>query len=261
MKSRVTRAVLLAVALLTLAIAGGAAVVAETPAANKATAAAGAKLKLGLSPNTVQVRPGVTAWFTVNITRTKFSGPVSFTVTGLPAHASASFTPAQPTGTSTTMKIATAATTPVGPHAFTLHASAGSISADITAHVIVKAPSLPAPFEISGNLDRLLSPGRTGYLNLALTNPGNKALKVTTIVVTISSTNRSGCSAAGNFTVTQYAGHYPLAVPAHSTRTLTQFRIPQNNMPRVTMNDLSINQDSCKNTSLTLSYTGSGYGQ
>src|SRR6185437_13600015 len=123
----------------------------------------------------------------------------------------------------------------------------------------VKAPSLPPPFTISGNLDRLLSPGRTGYLNLVLTNPNDKTLKVTNIVVTISGTNKAACAFAGNFTVTQYAGHYPLAIPARSTRTLAQFLIPQKNMPSVTMNDLSTNQDSCQNTMLTLAYTGSGY--
>ena len=66
------------------------------------------------------------------------------------------------------------------------------------------------------------------------------------------------CTAA-DFTVTQYSGPYPLAVPP-GTSSLSGLGVPAAAWPQVGMLDTSANQDGCKGATLQLSYSGSGQG-
>jgi hypothetical protein len=255
----VAKALLLAAMFLALAATSGAMVIGASAIANSRSATAAPKLAITIAPKATDAIPGRTLTFAVTVTRTKVTAPVAFSVTGLPPKASASFAPGQTAGPSTRLTVVLSTATPLGSYAPLVHAGAGAVSANRALYINVVAP--PQPFSISGDLDRQLSPGRTGYLNLLLTNPNRQALKVTSLAVTLKQPNGSACSSATNFTVVQFGGALPLTIPAHTSRTLSQLGLPQSQWPRVTMQDLATNQDACKNTNLTLTYSGSGYGQ
>jgi hypothetical protein len=213
---------------------------------------------LAVSPANVNVSVGLSGTFGVTISRTNLSAPIGFTVTGLPAHATASFSPVSTSGNSTTLTVNTASNTPLGSYDLVVKGTSGSVIATVTAHLTVSATN-GQPFAIAGSLDRTLAPGVTGFLNLGLTNANNQPLSVTNLTVAISGTNKPACTTS-NFAVTQFSAAYPIIVPANSTRTLSQLGIPQSAWPKIKMIDLPVNQDVCKSTGLTLSYAGSGQG-
>jgi hypothetical protein len=214
---------------------------------------------LAVSPDTINLSAGLSGNYTVTITRTNLTAPIGFAVAGLPAHATATFSPVSTSGNSTTMTVATGSDTPPGSYPLVVHGTSGATSADTTTHLSVSAAKGKA-FTIAGTVDRALAPGVTGYLDLALTNTNNQTLSITNLSVSVTGTSKSGCSASGNFTTTQFSGTYPLSLPSNSARTLSQLGVPQSQWPKVTMLNLATNQDVCKSTSLTLGYAGTGIG-
>jgi hypothetical protein len=114
-------------------------------------------------------------------------------------------------------------------------------------------------FGLAGSADRLLAPGVSGFIDVAITNPNNQPLNVTNLSVAVTGTSKPACTTS-NFSVTQFSGTYPITVPANSTRTLSQLGITQSQRPKVTMINLPVNQDVCKNTGVALSFTGTGSG-
>lgn len=252
MTSRLARRVFLAIAALALTSACTAIVAGRTPSPGFA---------ISVSPGRVSTAQGGTnAAFAVTITRRHLTAPIAFTVSGLPASTTATFIPASTTGITTMLSVATSAGTPLGAYTLTVKGTSGALTASSAAYLTVSAAE-HKPFGISGVLDRPLSPGATGYVNLALRNPNDQALRVTNLVVSITGRGNSACVVRGNFTTAQYGGDYPLSIPANSTRTLSQLGVAQSAWPAITMNDSASNQDICKSTSLALSYTGSGIGQ
>ena len=132
------------------------------------------------------------------------------------------------------------------------------VSVSASAHPVV----VPAPgraFSVSGTLDGSLFIGTTGRIDLTITAPRGGNLRVTNLSVTVTGTSNPRCT-TGNFAVTQYSGHYPLAVPGGSTRTLQQLGVARSAWPAVTLRDLPVNQDACKNVAVTLAYAGTGQG-
>lgn len=135
-------------------------------------------------------------------------------------------------------------------------------SIGVTVSASVPPVAGPAPgraFTVSGTLDRSLFIGTTGRIDLAITAPRGGKLNVTNLSVTVAGTSNARCT-PGNFAVTQYAGGYPLAVPGGSTRTLQQLGVARSAWPAVTLRDLPVNQDACKNVAVTLAYAGTGQG-
>jgi hypothetical protein len=234
-------------------------VVATIQVALTVTRPAPPSFTLAVSPDNLNVSAGLPGSFTVTITRTNLSAAIGFTVTGVPAHATASFSPVSTTGNTTTLTVQTASNTPLGSYDLVVKGTSGIVVKSVTAHLTVSAAQTKQ-FTIAGVLDRALAPGVTGYLNLALTNSNNQTLSVTNLAVTVTGTNKPGCTVSGNFSTVQFSGTYPLSIPANSTRMLSQLGVPQSQWPRVTMVNLPTNQDVCKSTGLTLSYTGSGQG-
>ena len=207
----------------------------------------------------VSVAAGGVASFTIAITRTRFTGAVSFSIFAIPPDTTASFTPVSTTGNTTLLKITTNISTPPGSYVPIVTGRSGTFASSSTyVHITVSGPRKP-PFAISGNVDVQLSPGVTGHVNLALTNPNDVPLDVTALSVSLTGTSKPGCTAS-NFSVGQYLGSYPLVIPAESTRTLSQLGVPRASWPTLGMIDLPTNQDVCKSISLTLSYSGSGHG-
>jgi hypothetical protein len=70
--------------------------------------------------------------------------------------------------------------------------------------------------------------------------------------------SQAGCDGPTNVYVTQsntIAGSVSIVVPAHGSVTLPAQGATA---PRVTMRDLAVNQDACKNAVFTFSYSGTG---
>lgn len=231
------------------AVTGSSAVTAPLPRGFQITNASG----------NVSVTAGGVASFTIAITRTRFTGPVSFSILGIPPDTTAAFTPVATSANSTLLTITTTIATPPGSYFPVVTGRSGTFESSSTSvHLTASGPRKP-PFAISGNVDVPLSPGVTGHINLALRNPNDVALDVSALSVSLIATSKPGCIAS-NFRVGQYSGAYPLVIPAESTRTLAQLGVPRASWPTLAMIDLATNQDICKHISLTLAYSGSGHG-
>ena len=222
------------------------------------------------TPDSVTIPPGATAVYTLELSRTNLSGPITFSVLGgLPAGATASFSPNPATGNSTTLQVAATNASPTGTSSLYLMGT-GKDSAGKAqyayANVQLVLDSTIKQFGIAGSLPGALSPGTSAGLNLQISNPINKPLSLTNLSVAVAGVTRSAAAVAANlpctpadFIVTQYSGPYPLAVPA-AGGSLQGLNVAQTAWPRVGMLDTSTNQDGCKGAALQLSYSGSGQG-
>ena len=126
-------------------------------------------------------------------------------------------------------------------------------------HSPASPPEPSGAFTISGSLPTVLSPGAGGPLPLTVSNPFDFDLRVTALAVTARhGSSRPGCDGTANLQVTQSNtadGSVSIVVHPHRSVTLpTQGATA----PQVTMLDLAINQDACKNAVFTFSYSGTG---
>jgi hypothetical protein len=111
-------------------------------------------------------------------------------------------------------------------------------------------------FAIGGDLAALLYPGRDGPLNLVLSNPHSFDVRVTALTVRVGAgTTNPDCRGDVNYGVAQYSGRYPLVLHPGSTR-LSALVSDSSVWPRVSMHDLSTNQDACQDVVLALAFGG-----
>ncbi|MCU1657694.1 MAG: hypothetical protein JWO57_2350 [Pseudonocardiales bacterium] len=244
----------------TLTIAGVGGSLSHSITAGLTVAPPPSKFSLTVSPSTINAPAGTVATYTVTVERTNFIGSIAFSVTGTPSNSGASFTPSSTTGNTTSLQVSTSASTTLGSYSLTVRGSSGTTTATAVAQMTVSGSQGGTPFAIAGTLDRALAPGVTGSLNLSLTNPNNQQLSITNLSVAITSTSKPGCTKENNFSAVQFSGTYPVIVPANSTKTLSQLGVSQAAWPKITMIDLPSNQDICKSTGLSLSYSGTGQG-
>jgi hypothetical protein len=103
-------------------------------------AATAPDFSLSISPGSANVRAGNRASYNVTVSPTGgFGGTVSFTASGLPAGATASFLPASvPTSGSTTLTIATTSSAPRGNYSFTITGTGGSRTHSISASLKIR---------------------------------------------------------------------------------------------------------------------------
>jgi uncharacterized membrane protein len=183
---------------------------------------------LGASPASQSVNPGSSTTYTVGITALGgFGGVVSFSTSGLPSGASASFTPTTVTGGgSTTMTVATAANTPPGNYPVTITGTSVTQqhSAQVSLTVNGPAPDFslsasPAQLIVqqgsSGNYTINVSPinGFTGTVTFTLTGlPGSG---------TTASFNPTSVTGTGSTTLTVNVGAtlHPICYPMTITGT------------------------------------------
>ena len=112
--------------------------------------AAGGTIPLSVVPTLQTVNAGATALYSVQINRGGITAPVQLAVTGVPAGATASFSPNPASGTSAALSIATTAGTPAGSYILNVSgASSGATVTPATATLVVSAPSPGLP-EIGG---------------------------------------------------------------------------------------------------------------
>jgi len=183
-----------------------------------------------------------------------------FTVTGLPVNATYSFTPvvSWPHQDAYHLNVATTIDVAPGTYPFTVHVTAGSDQGDASGYLIV-VNAVVKDFTISGDAGKLLAPGLTSPINVAISNTFKRDLTVAGLAVSLVGTSNPLCDTS-NFVLTQYSGPATLLVPSHTKRSLSQLGVPRSQWPSVKMLDLSTNQDDCKGVTLNLTYTGSGSG-
>ena len=240
-------------------------------AALSVSAAVSSSLTLSATPSSVTMAPGSTAVYTMTLGRQNFTDQVSLAVYGgLPAGATATFTPNPAAGNSATVQISTPATANDDSYTLTLvgsgHNASGQLSSAYASVQLILQTSGKS-FTISGNLTGLLSPGASLPLNLALNNPNKKQISISNLTVTIQSVLRTPAAIAADkpcstadYAVLQYTGGYPLTVAGSSTATLSQLNIAASAFPHILMRDTSTNQDGCKGATVNLAYSGSGQG-
>ncbi|MEV6416804.1 hypothetical protein [Kribbella sp. NPDC051718] len=228
-------------------------------------------LTMTTTPASVTMAAGASAVYAVQLARTNFPGPVSFAVLGgLPAGATAAFTPNPTTGTTSTLQITTPAAAAAA--SYTLYLVSYGNNPSGTQQFAYSSVSLVVtaggkPFTISGSPSGALAPGVSRPLNLTLTNPNNKPLSITNLTVTVQTVTRTAyaiahsqpCTAA-DYAVVQYSGSYPLTVPANGSTSLSSLGVSTSAQPKVSMLNTALNQDGCKGVTLTLAYSGSGQG-
>ncbi|MFL6164426.1 MAG: hypothetical protein ACJ74U_19700 [Jatrophihabitantaceae bacterium] len=235
------------------------------------SAALTSSLALSATPSTVTMAPGATAVYTVALTRQNFTDPVTLAVFGgLPAGATATFSPNPAAGNSATVQVTTPATANDGTYPLTFvgsghNASGQTVSAYASVQLVLQTSG--KPFSISGNLTGLLSPGASLPLDLALTNLNKKQISISNLTVTIQGVVRTQAAIAANkpcsisdYAVVQYTGGYPLTVAGSATAKLSQLNIAAAAFPHIMMRDTSSNQDGCKGAAVNLGYSGSGQG-
>ncbi|HEV7205815.1 MAG TPA: hypothetical protein VGN18_14490 [Jatrophihabitans sp.] len=220
------------------------------------TAAPAPRITISATPSTVNARRNATGTFAISLGRTDVAGPIALSVRGVPAYATAVFAPAVAFGISSSLTVATSLSTPLGSADLVITATSATASASITVHLAVSAGSEGA-FTITGSPDRRLAPGVTGLIDVSVTNPNAQTLQLSALTVVLAAASDPGCT-LDNFRVTQFSGPYPLTIPARSTRTLSQLGLPRTAWPTLTLLDLPVNQNACKNNSLALSYSGVG---
>jgi hypothetical protein len=138
---------------------------------------------ISATPTSRSVVQGSGTNYTVTITPTNgFSSTVSFSVSGLPSGASASFTPSTISGQgTTTLNVATALSTPVGSYTLTITGSTGALSHNAMVTLMVNSAG---DFSISASPATLsIASGHSGNYTVSIAAPqgfaGSVSLKVT----------------------------------------------------------------------------------
>jgi len=106
------------------------------------TAPAPPDFTLSASPASQTVVAGASTTYTVTIARAGgFSGAVTLSMTGLPAGATASFSPNPATGTSSAVTVVTSANTPVASFVLTISGVSGTLTHATQVTLVVSSPS------------------------------------------------------------------------------------------------------------------------
>jgi len=219
------------------------------------------------SPSSVTMAPGSTTVFTVFVARDPgVTGVVDLAPYGVwPAGISPSLSPPSVAKTSSTLEVSTAASSRPGTYSLFLVGSfsIGGRKVHQYARLEVIVADGKKPLGISGGKVAGLAPGVGNQpLDLALSNPANRAISVTNLSVIVTGTSAGRACGPENFAVSQYSGPYPLPLRAGDTDvSLSSLRIPAAQQPQLMMVNLPVNQDACKNVTVGLSYSGSARGQ
>lgn len=119
-----------------------------------------------------------------------------------------------------------------------------------------------ASFTVTGDVTQALKPGGSATLDLRLSNPNSFAIEVTNVTVLVSAgTTRAGatnpgCVGTDNLVVTRQLGA-DVTLPRNATRSLSQLGVPESLWPQLTMPNRPVNQDACKATTFTFTFSGS----
>ncbi len=213
---------------------------------------------LTVTPSSRTISQDDSTSYAVAITRLNgFAANVTLSVTGLPKKTSGTFSPATisgPSGTASTLTIVSQHNADIGTFTVTVTGSGGSPLVTRTASVTLRIDK-KHDFSISGNAGSILYPGKTSDVDLTLTNPNNFVIRVTALGVSVEEqTTNAGCSGTQNFTTSALVG--TVDVPGNTTATLSQLGVPPARLPKITFLNTPVNQDACKNVTVTMQYGG-----
>ena len=111
---------------------------------------------------------------------------------------------------------------------------------------------------ITGTVDSELSPGVSVPIELGLANPFPRALNLRRVQVSILRITAPHADAAHPCTVADFGVRQMrrgvLRIPARRYVGLAELGLPVEDWPQLTMLDRPVNQDGCKDASLTLRY-------
>jgi len=97
---------------------------------------------LSATPASATVTQGGSTSYTATVTPLSgFTGTVSFSVTGLPAGATATFNPTSLTSGNSTLSVTTSTTTPAGTFPLTITGTSGTLSHSTTVTLVVQGPN------------------------------------------------------------------------------------------------------------------------
>jgi hypothetical protein len=255
--------------------------------------AAAQPLSIHAEPSSRTVAPGVSAQFSVRVTRRHsrpnglgLSGRTSLHVaTALPSGAGVSFAPQRGLASresphhSTTLTVTTAVNTPPGTYKLRVQAHRPHRSDSTSISLIVSGsgnsvgasplgspastPQLTTPdaFTIAGVLPHPLTPGAAAPLDLTLVNQESIDLSISGLSVQVASisgpqTDPTHPCSASDFSVEQFSETPGFTLPASSTVSLSELGFTPTEWPEVSMLNLPVNQDGCKQASLSLSFSG-----
>ena len=131
----------------------------------------GPNFSIAASPASQTVTAGAGTSYTATVTASGgFTGAVTFSVSGLPAGASASFNPTSVTGSgSSTMSVSTSTTTPAGTYTLTITGTSGTLSHSTTVQLVVNPVGGVPDFTISVSPASLnVTRGNTGRYTVTI---------------------------------------------------------------------------------------------
>lgn len=255
----------------TLTITGASGSITSPPVTVKLVVNAAPPAAFTLSGSGTQTAlPGDAATFTVTAARPSpptYSGPISLSVaSGLPAGATASFS--QPTlngpTLSSNLTVSTKNNSPTGIYTVVVNGTGSgqtqstSVTLNLTGSGKTFAVSLAKPISD-------LSPDVTRSIDLLLSNPNSQPMQVTNLTVAIQSVVKGPGAPSGlscgvaDYTLTQYAGSYPVIQPGPSV-SLSSVLPAGSTLPTIKMKDADADQDGCKGASINLVFSGAGQG-
>jgi hypothetical protein len=219
-------------------------------------------LSISVTPRSDTINAGQNATYNVNIRHGRWDPTTKLSVSGLPAGATASFSPSSTTGATAKLTITTsAADTPSGDYPLTITASTGLRSAQ--GQLILHVGPVAQPFTINGSFADALAPGGGGGIDVTLGNPNSVPITVSGVIAAVTSVNAPTATAtltctAGDFAPVAMAG--TVVVPPGATERLSQLGVDPARFPRLAMTRSSTNQDGCAGATLGLTWTGTATG-
>lgn len=118
-----------------------------------------------------------------------------------------------------------------------------------------------SPFSIAGNVGAVLEPGATSPIDLTITNPNSRPIRITGLSIAITSVTAPSATASlpctsADFSVTQPQVGTTLIIPAYSSRSLQALGVASSLWPSLGMVNGADNQDGCKGATVGLAYGG-----
>jgi hypothetical protein len=225
---------------------------------------------IAVSPPSQQVLQGDQTTYKLSVSSVAgFTKPVSLSVSGLPKGVTATASPNPVTpGTNSTLTVVAASNASIGNYTLTITGKSGSLVHSAQAALAVLQT---ASFSISGNANPVkLYPGLRTPIDPRISNPySNTGLSISSISATLTGVSAPGACPLQDFSLRQLdATAYPVVVPAGVQNTTLSSLIQQahpswtaehvnNTLPQLTLVNRPVNQDGCKNASISLHYASS----
>ncbi len=208
---------------------------------------------LSLSPSSETLTAGSSTTYSVTATaKNGFHGTVSFSASGLPSGAGASFNPTSVTGSgSSTMTVTTSASTPAGTYTITITGASGSLSHATTVSLTVNAVAQPN-FSLSASPSSVtINQGTSGTSTITVTPQngfsGSVALSTSGLPSGVTASfNPSSTTTTSTLTLTASSG----AATGTSTVTITG---TSGSLSHMTTVSLTVNSAAQPNFSLSAS--------